>query len=250
MRSILFTGDLQIGLLRMTRPVPRAAVTADGTLWAPTDELAGSCGRYLRDGTPSPLLDVWGWDVVDVPQGDRLRALLHLRGTVRMLDCDEAQILSERWQLDVAAFTPETVVLAGYEAGSGFTEKQAVPLPAYRAAAPSRLAEWEGPWLRHLAAHHGPALCDLARHQVPVRGRDVVKPLAVDEAGLALRVYRSRSTQDVRVPFPDPVRCRCQAVAAVRGLLTGFSPAAAPADERSDGPRGPDAADRTPGQED
>ncbi|PID53707.1 MAG: hypothetical protein CSA58_11525 [Micrococcales bacterium] len=218
-RSVVITGAIEIGVPGMTYSVYRSAVDRHGSVWAPIDDLAGPCGDRLRTHSQSPLLDMWAWDISDVPQPDRLRAVIHLRGQVRLPRDNEADALVLHWGEDVACFTPKIVIAKVNSLGRGLSTSHVIALNSYRCATADPLAGWEGVWMRHLAQHHQNEVRQLARHHTCLRKEDVVKPLSADEGGLVLRVYRDGEAEDVPVPFAAPVRSSCEAVRATETLL-------------------------------
>lgn len=197
---MLATGQIQIGLPGMMHPLRRSVVTADGTLWSTTTDLAGRCRAHLRSGATSPMLSVWAWDIADVPQPDRMRAMVHLRGKVRLVTNRVSCSLAEYWNQDVACFTPRSVVFNTYVPGSGFAHKHVVALPTYRAASPDTWAKNEGEWLRRLDKKHSAELRDIVQQHTTLGITDTVKPLALTQRAITCRIYRSTHVEDITVP--------------------------------------------------
>ena len=114
---------------------------------------------------------------------------------------------------------PESVTLDGRVEGTGVV---IVPVEEYAAAQPDPLAGWEAGFLRHLDADHAALLPGLARLAGPGLPADWrVRPVLADARGLVLRASAPDGSEqhDVRLSFPTPAVCGCDAVEAFNALL-------------------------------
>lgn len=185
---------------------------------APLGELAGPCAERLEAGLPSPMLDLWAWDLCDVPQPDRVRARVHLRGRVRQVHV--VGPLQRYWADEpVACFSPEIITLSVVRAGGSRTDMQVVALPEFQAARPDPLAGWERSWIRHLSEHHSDELGRLTERHMSLVQSDVVRPWRATRSGIAVRVYRANVTNSIPLPFPWQVNCGCEANRAFEQLV-------------------------------
>lgn len=222
-RTIVATSSpVDIGVLGDRRPVGKHLVDTDGTVMCRPDVMAGDCVQRLEAGAPSPVLDLVAVDVCSVPQPDRQRGSVHLRGRVTV----DAVGLAEPWSSllgmppgrPAARFVAESVTLRVY-APPGSHSEAVVEVADYQAAWPDALAGWESDWIQHLDARHQDVLHQVvaARYQLGAHAR--VRALRADERGLDVRVYDDGCVADLRVPFPARVRCGCHAVEAFNAVL-------------------------------
>lgn len=145
-----------------------------------------------------------------------------MRGRVILMHAPPDRQLLQHLKLSagqtMARFVPDSVVLDLPSPGE--QSRVAVPLPAYADASSDTLAGWESVWIAHLDAAHGASLRQLAYQQMPLSDEDSVRGLQADSDGLTVRIYQADSQRDVRLDFPAPARCGCQAVTAFKTLVT------------------------------
>ncbi|MER6678731.1 DUF2470 domain-containing protein [Streptomyces sp. NPDC000983] len=105
------------------------------------------------------------------------------------------------------------------EDGSG---RVYVTLQELEAAEPDPVATCEAGMLTHLVDEHPELVPLLLRLVRPHPGRGVRRalPVGIDRYGLTLRLERSRSHDDVRLPFHKPVRDIDHVGAQIHALLT------------------------------
>lgn len=204
------------------RTVGKHLVDTDGSVICRPDMMVGDCQRYLEAGSPSPLLDLVAVDVCPVPQPDRQRGSVQLRGRVHL----DARGLAEPWASFLgmpgggpfARFVPESVMLRSY-VPPGTYPSTPVAVEDFAVANPDFLAGWESEWIAHLDAHH----CDQVELVVATRFRlgaqARVRALRAHERGLDVRVYQAGGVSDLQVPFPAQVQCGCRAVRAFNEVL-------------------------------
>jgi Protein of unknown function (DUF2470) len=145
-------------------------------------------------------------DVAPIPLGDRIRARIHIEGSL-IQDETTTGVL---WH-----YLPEEVRLL--ENG----DSQTVPLSAVLRARPDPCAQVEGALLTHWDSAHPEALALMAR-LVPheqLLGVVGVKPLRLDRHGLVLRLGYARGHRDTRVHFPTPVSTPNALPLAMHALL-------------------------------
>ena len=217
-RSALVGAQFEIGLLGMRQPVSPIGHLLDGSVVAPLEELGGPCADRLAAGAPSPVLELWAWDLSDAPQPDRLRAKVYLQGRVRPITIAPGESGADR--VDCACFDPGLVRLTVYGHGGADVQSWPVPIAEFRSAPLDPLAGWERGWLRHLDRDHRHDLRVLASRYTCLRAQDVVRPWRADRHGIVLRVYRQHEVCDVDVPFGPGVACGCGAKEALQNLLT------------------------------
>ncbi len=228
-RSMLAVGgDLQLhGPSAATTPhaVPRHVVLPDGSLL-----LAAAPGTGVGD-----LVTLVGTDVAGVPQPARVRGRFRMRGVlapwtgprpqgiVDHLAGPDPQTAGELLSLRPVSLELDWRCERGADAAhEGW---RVVDLQAYRAAGPDPLVGDEHTWLPHLQHGHAEAVRQLARRATGTLAPDVdVRPLALDRAGLVLRLYADGGHHDVRVPFAARAECAC-AVREVFGELLGHGAA-------------------------
>ncbi|MEV0116043.1 DUF2470 domain-containing protein [Streptomyces sp. NPDC050844] len=180
------------------------SVGADGTvlLVPPRDSALATAMICAPRGEPSTLLELA--DVSPVPVRDRIRARLWLSGSL-VPD-------GERF-----VFAPTCAVL--HDATG---ERIGIDLDELAVTAPDPLAEAEARLLTHLADAHEDAVEQLTRlvHADSLNGVVRVRPLAIDQYGLTLRLERARSQADVRLSFDEPVEDVSQVTERMHILLT------------------------------
>lgn len=205
----------------MRFPIAAHLVDAGGGILCRPDAVARQCARHLEAGLPSPVLDLLAVDVCSVPQPDRQRGTVHMRGCVtldvRGLDEACSSFLGVATGAPVARFEPESITLRRH-VPPGASRDDDISTEDYALARPDALAGWEADWLCHLDGHREELLRVVqTRHRIGASAR--VHALQADERGLDIRVYDGAATRDVRVPFPCQVRCRCHAVEAFNDLV-------------------------------
>ncbi|MFG2881403.1 DUF2470 domain-containing protein [Streptomyces sp. NPDC048297] len=146
-------------------------------------------------------------DAAPVPVRQRIRARLWLAGC--FTPAADASLL----------FRPTRVVL---RQSSGAV---LVGLDEFAAARPDPLATAEAHLLTHLADAHPDAVERLTRLVRPesLHAATRVAPLAVDRHGLTLRIERTRTHGDVRLPFHTPADDVSQLTERMHALLTQAS---------------------------
>lgn len=180
-------------------------------------------------GAPGEVLSLEMTDVTSVPQPDRVRGHLRLRGTLAPYDGPRSQGVLDHLRgtvLDddtagpgepaLAVFTPVLVELARH----GLGPWEPVALEDYRRAAPEPFVAQEHRWLPHLQRDHTATLRALAErvHGALAEGVDV-RALGLDRFGLTLRLYSGTARLDLRVPFASEVGCGCDVREALGALL-------------------------------
>ncbi|MEU5001224.1 DUF2470 domain-containing protein [Streptomyces sp. NPDC021622] len=180
------------------------SVGADGTvlLVPPRDSALSTAMICAPRGEPSTLLELA--DVSPVPVRDRIRARLWLSGS----------LVPDGERFVVA---PTCAVL--HDATG---ERIGIDLDELAVTAPDPLAEAEARLLTHLADAHEDAVEQLTRlvHADSLNGVVRVRPLAIDQYGLTLRLERARSQADVRLSFDEPVEDVSQVTERMHILLT------------------------------
>ncbi len=164
-------------------------------------------------------------DVAAVPQPDRVRGVVELRGLLtEVVDPLPAGMRAHLTGSDDPAagrllrLTPEEAELDWRcEDSSGSFP---LSLPAYRAAFPDPLVGYELTWLPHLQADHSEVLVQMARHELGIEESVDVRALGLDRYGIVLRVRHEQNQYDVRVCFDRPVSCGCD-VREAFGALAG-----------------------------
>lgn len=221
-RTVLATSShVELGVLGQRDVLPAHLVEASGAILMRPGE--GPCWDRLDSGEACPQLDLVANDVTSVPQPDRLRARVRMRGRVTLVDAPPNRRVMCHLRLSpgqsMARFAPDTVILDVSSAGSRSTV--AVPLAAYTKASSDPLAGWEAAWIAHLDAAHNASLRQLAKQEIPLTDEEAVRALQADSIGLTLRIYRADSQRDLRIDFPAPAGCGCRAVAAFQAMVAG-----------------------------
>lgn len=213
-----------------TRQVMRHAIDLDGSILAPEADLTGG-PRIARPGTPAPVLTLSALDVCVVPQPDRVRGGVILRGPVHRipgaLPEGVREYLTEHTRSDEVVRLYPTSVSVQWRCEGGFGWR-ALPVEDYTCADLDALVGWESEWISHLADHHDDALTHLARRADPDLPVEigVLRPVLADRFGLVLRHYAGDAVRDVRIPFPHEVTCGCEAVEGLNRLLGTLGPEA------------------------
>ncbi|MCX4767011.1 DUF2470 domain-containing protein [Streptomyces sp. NBC_01275] len=178
-------------------------------LSVPEDSALLTAAICAPRGEPSAVLEFA--DVAPVPVRSRIRARLWLAGWFVPED-------------GCLAFQPTRVVLKPP------TGAVVVGLEEFAAAAPDPLAAAEAQLLTHLADAHPDAVERLTRLVRPESLHSAVRvqPLAVDRHGLTLRIERSRTHGDVRLPFHAPADDVSQLTERMHVLLTQAAAASCP----------------------
>ncbi|MEU6607673.1 DUF2470 domain-containing protein [Streptomyces shenzhenensis] len=186
-------------------------VTDDGRviLHVPEDSPLPAAAICAPRGEPSAVLEFA--DVAPVPLRNRIRARLWLAGS---LAHEDGRI----------AFRVTRVVL---RRPSG---AELVDLDEFVAAAPDPLATAEARLLTHLADAHPDAVDRLSNLVEPesLHAATRVVPLAMDRHGLTLRIERTRSHGDVRLPFHRPADTLAQLTERIHVLLAQAASAGCP----------------------
>ena len=230
--------ELRVGVLNLTHEISRHAVGSDGSLLfqAPAD----SPGNVFRVAPrlPPQVVTVTAVDVANVPQRDRVRGTLRLTGP--MQPAPEPLPVAVRTHLawpdprefdtagPVLRLRPSRVALAWHceSGGPGGHESLAIPAEEYSVARPDPLLQYEAQWLPHLNLDHSDVLRALAVHACGGELDDSVdvRPLALDQFGLVLRLYTDAVPTDVRLAFRRVVSCGCEIREAFNDLLQRAAP--------------------------
>ncbi|MFF7970112.1 DUF2470 domain-containing protein [Streptomyces sp. NPDC007905] len=191
------------------------SVTEDAgvLLDVPEDSALVAAALCAPRGEPSAVLEFA--DVAPVPVRGRIRARVWLAGWFTPAD---GPLLFR--PLRVVLRQPSSAVL--------------IDLDEFTAARPDPLATAEARLLTHLADAHPDAVERLTRLVRPesLYAATRVAPLAVDRHGLTLRIERTRSDGDVRLPFHTPADDIAQLTERLHALLAQ----AAAARPRTPGP--------------
>lgn len=219
-RTVLATSShVELGVLGRREVVPALLVDAAGRILLRPG--VGRCWDRLIAGEPSPQLDLVATDVTAVPQPDRIRARVRLRGRLEVLVAPPHGRLLRHLQLIVgqpmARLVPDSVVLERPSADNGGSVP--VPLPDYAAATIDPLAGWESAWVMHLDSGHAATLRRLVERRLPLADGDRVHALQADSRGVTVRVYREVARSDLRFEFATPAGCGCRGVAEFRDLV-------------------------------
>lgn len=214
---------IDIGILGRRAPVARHATDAAGALLFSLEEVAPECAHLVRPGQRGPLVDASASDVSSVPHPGRVRGRVELTGRAQVMTDTVCEELLEHLGLTegqpVARLVPDTITLTwSVECRATRPALVDVAVPDYVAAEVDPLAGWQDGWITHLDGVHREDLRRLVEREVqPVA---TVRPVLADADGLVLREYIGTCRRDIRVDFPDRVRCGCEAQAALRSLLS------------------------------
>lgn len=212
--------SMRVGVLNMEHDVPRHAVAPDGSVlfMAPPDSPA-RVFAFARN-LPGQSVDLTVQDVAHVPQPDRVRGSLvlrgllglapdHLPGELRPHLCGPEPARFDS-STPVLQFTPTRVCLrwsCEVDEPGGSTSVD-VPCEEYQAASADPLFDQEVRLLPHLYHDHHDLLCALAERADPVLGPAAdARPLALDRYGIVLRLYADGTHCDRRVLFRRPALC-------------------------------------------
>ncbi len=227
-RTIAATStSVAIGVLNRTETIHRHALAVDGSLlFLPPP------GSHLHPAAllnESPVVSATAVDVAPVPAADRVRGTVVFRGRPRPVERRlPAQLVAFLCSDEPAPgrslleLRPDSITLTWHVECE---DPQPVPIPPkeYAEAQPDALAGWEAPFIRHLADDHAGLLPRLARAAglaVPDDWR--VQPVIADSDGLVLRATSpagDHRRRDVRLRFPRPAACGCDAVEGFNALL-------------------------------
>jgi hypothetical protein len=216
--------NLRVRVPSLTLEIHRHGLTPDGSVLfqAPPDLELGAAEAVAID-------------VSAVPQSDRIRGEVYLRGSLD--DVREPLPAGMRAHLTgsddpgvgrLVQLDPDDVVL-DWRCEDAVGRRE-IPLTAYRSAFPDPLVAYEHTWLPHLQADHAEVLGTMARHELglePAQDEAVdVRALGLDRYGVVLRVHDGRSRYDLRIPFDRPVACGCDVREAFGSLVqrTGLGP--------------------------
>lgn len=225
-RSVIVTpgAHLEIGILSWRRTLARHLVDDLGRVIVDARDAVGRCLPYLLAGRVSPAVDLLAVDVATTPQPDRIRATVRMHGTIAVIAEPLPEAQRRHLGLEpadpVARFTPASVRV-DWRVESPTTA--ALEPGVFAAARPDPLTGWESGWLRHLDADHRPLLARLVEDVTGLLHGESVRALLADSTGIVVRVYGTGSTRDVRIPFPAPVGCGCQAIRAFSALVSATS---------------------------
>lgn len=210
------TSNVRLQLPDLTLDVHRHGLTPDGALLfsAPPDLALGTA-------------EVVAIDVAAVPQPDRVRGEVRLRGI--LAEAEDQLPAGMRTHL-TGAETPGTARLVrltpagvsvrwGRRALSQPAEHATtVAISAYRAAYPDPLVGHEALWLAHLQADHADVITALARAELGVEGAVDARAWALDRYGLVLRIGDTEGPFELRIGFERPAACGCEAREAFSAL--------------------------------
>ncbi len=227
-RTIAATStSLAVGVLTRTETIHRHALAVDGSLlFLPPP------GSHLHPAallTERPVVSATAVDVAPVPAADRVRGTVVFRGRPRPVERRlPAQLVAFLCGDESAPgrslleLRPDSITLTWHVECD---DPQPVPIPPqeYAEARPDALAGWETPFIRHLADDHAGLLPGLARAAgLAVTDDWRVQPVIADSDGLVLRATPpgpDGHRRDVRLRFPRPAACGCDAVEGFNELL-------------------------------
>ena len=222
-RSILATSpSVYVGVVNEVWELSRHAVGPTGDLLfaapAEADQHFAAVGCRL----PAPDRDATVVDVSGVPQPDRVRGTVRLRGPVGLAEPTPqlAQFLRVSSETPVLRLTPRRVSLDWRVQTIIEPLEHRIPVSAYADAPLDPLAGWEAGWTAHLDQQHPSLVADLARRldpELPPQAR--VRPVLADAEGLVLRAYAEDGVRDLRVDFPRAATCACEALRALGDLV-------------------------------
>lgn len=222
-KTIVATAStVEVGITGKGAPVARHAITESGELLFSLVEAAPDCAHLVAPGARGPALHAIASDVSSVPLADRVRGVVHLTGHAEVMTESVTDDLLDHLGLPedglVGRLVPDTVSLAWTIERSRCAPPVVDVDPGdYALADVDALGGWRDGWIAHLDAHHREDLRDLVASEVqPVA---VVRPVHADEVGIVLREHVGTYRRDIRVDFPRPVRCGCQAVEALKSLV-------------------------------
>lgn len=222
-KTIVATASsVEVGIMGSRAPVARHAITRSGGLLFSLAEAAPDCTPHLEPGARGPVLHAVVHDVSSVPHADRVRGVVELSGHAELMTETITEDLREHLGLAedglVGRLVPDTVTLE-WNVERLRSEPQQVDVDAadYALADIDILGGWQDGWITHLDTHRRADLRDLVADEVqPVA---VVRPVHADAHGIVLREHVGAYRRDIRVPFPERVRCGCEAVEALKSLV-------------------------------
>ncbi|SMC67390.1 Protein of unknown function [Janibacter indicus] len=222
-RTVVATAScLEVGLMGSRAPVSRHATDGSGAVFFALAEAAPDCVHLAVPGEPGPVVDAVAYDVSSVAHPGRLRGLVRLSGPAEVMTEPVTDDLREHLGLAedglVGRLVPDTVTLE-WTVERGRSDRSPVDVDAgdYALADIDALGGWQDGWMAHLDQHHRDDLRDLVAHEVqPVA---VVRPVHADERGIVLREHMGTYQRDIRVAFPQRVRCGCEAVEALTSIM-------------------------------
>lgn len=214
---------VEVGIMGHRAPLAAHGVDEGGALLFSLEEAAPECAHLVRPGATGPVVHAVATDVSGVAHPGRVRGRVALTGRAQVLAEPVDVALRARLGLahgaPVARLVPTEVDLEwSVEAGRSARAEAEVDPGDYATAEPDALAGWADGWLVHLDTEHRAALRELVADSVqPVA---VVRPVHADADGIVLREHVGVHRRDLRVPFPRRVRCGCEAVEALRVLIS------------------------------
>lgn len=222
-KTIVATASsVEVGIMGSRAPVARHAVTRAGGLLFSLAEAAPDCAPLIAPGDQGPVLHAVAADVSSVPHAHRVRGVVQLTGRAEVMTEPVTDDLREHLGLAedglVGRLVPDTVTLE-WTVERGRSDRSPVDVDAgdYALADIDALGGWQDGWMAHLDQHHRDDLRDLVAHEVqPVA---VVRPVHADERGIVLREHMGTYQRDIRVAFPQRVRCGCEAVEALKSIM-------------------------------
>lgn len=223
-RTIMASASsMDVGIMGRTAPLARHATDEDGALVFSLGEVASECAHLVGPEVRGPVVHAVATDVSGVPHAGRVRGRVTLSGQAEVLHELVDEALRAHLGLGpgdpVARLVPAEVTLEWFvESGMSARAGIGVDPQDYVAADIDPLAGWADEWITHLDADHRGALRELVADTVqPVA---VVRPVHADADGIVLREHVGTHRRDIRLHFPRPVRCGCEATEALRVLLT------------------------------
>nr|WP_229683961.1 DUF2470 domain-containing protein [Nocardia camponoti] len=179
----------------------------------------------IADGT-SAVVELT--DHAPLPLREPVRALVWLRGQVRTVPVEAQRALAVEvakefahpMLLDIGHGLTLVRVRVASAVLANATGAELADEVELRAASIDPFADWEDSWLQHLADDHADIVAQLSRH-LPARLRGgVVKPLAIDQYGITLRVEHVTGDHDLRLPFSAPA-CDIESLSMQVRILAG-----------------------------
>ncbi|MEV6104706.1 DUF2470 domain-containing protein [Streptomyces sp. NPDC051940] len=176
-------------------------------LRVPADSALAARVVCAPDGDLAAVLDFT--DVAPTAVRDRVRARVALSG----------------WLAPAERQGEEDVVLLDFDLAMAVLSTASVEVELdpedLEGVAPDPLAAVEASLLLHLADAHADLVGTLTALCGPRARRGVARvvPVALDARGLVLRLERSRTYEDVRLPFARAARDRASAAEAIRELV-------------------------------
>lgn len=221
------TSSVEVGVLDHRALLRRHALDARGAVLFALDEVAPRCADRVAPGETGPVLDVVAVDVSTVPSPDRLRGVVRMSGPVEVLGGGVRQDVRDHLDVGpsglVGRLVPDRVTLEWHVEAQGPVVPVTVDPRLYAFSPVDPLGGWEAGWVEHLAVDHEDVLRRLAGRTRLLGTDAVVRPVLADSLGLVLRVVEDGRRRDVRIPFPRPVTCGCEAIRSLEQLVTARS---------------------------